>query len=265
MPFVASAQSIVAHRGASYDAPENTLAAFRLAWQQASDGIEGDFYLTRDNEIVCIHDATTERTTEADLNVQSSDLGALRTLDAGKWKAARFAGEPIPTFEEVFETVPENGLFVIELKSKSEIVPVLVEQIRRIQSRRDRSCRLLVISFDAATVKAFKELMPDVTAHWLTGFDRDRNDGTWTPEAASVAATVRQCRADGVGMKAVRDVVDRAFVETLRRGGCAAFHVWTIDEPADARYFQSLGAEAITTNRPALIRRAVEPAAAAGP
>ena len=78
-------QLIVAHRGASHDAPENTLAAFRLAWEKDADAIEGDFYLTRDQQIVCLHDETTERTAPGQtcLQVAESTREQLRTLDVG--------------------------------------------------------------------------------------------------------------------------------------------------------------------------------------
>ncbi|MFV2065815.1 MAG: glycerophosphodiester phosphodiesterase family protein, partial [Pirellulales bacterium] len=103
---VASGQLIVGHRGASHDAPENTLAAFQLAWQRGADGVEGDFYLTSDGHIVCIHDADTERVAGEKLIVAESTLADLRQLDVGAWKGERWRGEKIPTLEEVLATVP---------------------------------------------------------------------------------------------------------------------------------------------------------------
>src|SRR5689334_25434220 len=77
---------IVAHRGASFDAPENTVAAIELAWKQSADASEFDVYLTKDGKLVVIHDATTKRTANADVRVADSTLAELRKLDAGKWK-----------------------------------------------------------------------------------------------------------------------------------------------------------------------------------
>ncbi|MDA1056051.1 MAG: glycerophosphodiester phosphodiesterase family protein, partial [Planctomycetota bacterium] len=85
---VSHGQLIIAHRGGSHDAPENTLAAFRLAFEQGADGIEGDFYLTRDNRIVCIHDADTKRVADKTLVVAESSLAELKRLDVGSWKGA---------------------------------------------------------------------------------------------------------------------------------------------------------------------------------
>lgn len=254
-PGVGFSQTIVAHRGASHDAPENTLAAFELAWQQGSDAIEGDFYVTADDHIVCIHDADTERTTDAQHRVEEATWDQLRHLDAGRWKGERWEGCRIPLFEEVLETIPPDKLFVIELKSKEAIVPVLAEELRRLGAL-DR--RLLIISFDAETIRRCKQALPSVRAHWLTGFKRREGDAEFRPTAAEIAETVRRCGADGVGMKGQVDVIDPQFVDELRAGGCEEFHVWTIDSPHDARYFQRLGAIAITTNRPAKIRQAIE-------
>jgi len=251
---IAKAQLIVAHRGASYDAPENTLAAFHLAWEQGADGIEGDFYLTADNKIVCIHDRDTLRTTAEKFVIKDTTLEQLRTLDAGKWKDNQWIGERIPTFEEVFATVPENGLFVIELKTGAEIVPVLSEELARLDTGK---IELLIISFHAETIAACKQHLPEVRAHWLTSFKRQTPLSPWQPTAAKVAAEVRQCGADGVGMKGVREIIDAEFIEHLRQNGCDEFHVWTIDDPDDAKYFRSLGAIGITTNRPREIRAAL--------
>jgi glycerophosphoryl diester phosphodiesterase len=244
---------IVGHRGASFDAPENTLAAFLLAWQMEADAIEGDFYLTSDRQIVCIHDADTRRICGRDLKVESSTLDELRQLDAGRWKDPKFVGEKLPTFSEVLSCVPPGKRFVIELKSKTKIVPVLVEEIIK-ADRKDIS--LLIISFDAQTIKRCKQLLPDVKAHWLTDFDEMIGNSVH-PTAKEIAKTVHEIKADGVGMQARREHIDASFVEQLREDGCQEFHVWTVDEPQDAMHFARLGAIGITTNRPDLIRRAL--------
>mgnify|MGYP000530610723 CR=1 FL=1 len=118
-----SAQTVVGHRGASYDAPENTLCAFELAWKQDADGIEGDFYVTKDKQVVCIHDPDTKRTGGKKLKVAESTLAQLRSLEYGAWKGPEFAGEPIPTFGQVLKAVPQGKLFVIELKTGPEMPP----------------------------------------------------------------------------------------------------------------------------------------------
>jgi glycerophosphoryl diester phosphodiesterase len=245
-----SGQVIVAHRGASFDAPENTLAAFNLAWAQGSDGVEGDFYLTRDEQIVCIHDRGTTRTTGVSKSVEDSTLAELRQLEYGSWKGKKWKGEQIPTFQDVFKSVPEGGLFVIELKSKSKIVPFLASQLKSLDTEK---IRLLIISFDKATVAACHEQIPEVRAHWLTSFKKDKKNGRYQPSAEAIAKVVNESGAAGVGMNGNRQVIDELFVKQLKKLGCNEFHVWTIDQLKDAAYFKDLGAFGITTNKPALI------------
>lgn len=246
-------QMVVAHRGASHDAPENTLAAFRLAWDQQSDGVEGDFYLTADRQIVCIHDKDTERTAGVKRMVEQSTLAQLRQLEYGSWKGPQWKGEMIPTFEQVLKTVPAGKTFVIELKSKQQIVPVLAAELERLDVD---SIEPLIITFDQATAKACKETMPSIRVHWLTSFEKKPSLG-YRPTARQIAATVRETGADGVGMKGMREPVDAGFIARLAAEGCDEFHVWTIDAVKDARYFQQLGAIGITTNRPGIIRPAL--------
>lgn len=120
---------IVAHRGASHDAPENTLPAFQLAWKQGADAIEGDFHLTKDGKIICIHDYDTKRVAGTKLIVKDSTLEQLQALDAGKWFRAEFKGTRLPTFAEVAATVPDGRKFYVEVKCGPEIVPALLRGI----------------------------------------------------------------------------------------------------------------------------------------
>src|SRR5687768_17865894 len=98
----ASAQLIVAHRGASYDAPENTLAAFKLAWEEGADGIEGDFYLSVEGQVACIHATDTKRVAGKELVVSETSWKELSKLDVVSWKSSAYAGERMPLLTEVF-------------------------------------------------------------------------------------------------------------------------------------------------------------------
>ncbi len=251
---MASAQMIVAHRGASFDAPENTLAAFRLAWEQQADGVEGDFYVTKDQQIACIHDANTQRTGGKKLIVKDATLAELRELEYGAWKDPMFKGEPIPTFAEVMASIPHNKRFIIELKTGPEIVPLLKAELERLKPKDEN---LLIIAFDRDTVAACKTALPKIRAHWLTSFKQDKATGAWHPTAQELLSSYQMSKADGVGMQGKREVVTSEFIDTLKAGGLHEFHVWTIDEPADAKFFQQLGAVGITTNRPGYIREAL--------
>lgn len=249
--FSAHAQLVIAHRGASYDAPENTLAAFRLAWEKGADGIEGDFYLTKDRRIVCIHDAGTGRTAGVELDVADSTLAELRKLDVGRYRGEQFAGERIPLIEDVLATVPAGKKIFIEVKCGPEIVPYLREVLARSKLQPEQTC---VISFDKEVVAASKRQIPRVKAYWLTGFRENPDTGSWEPSLEEVLRTAEETRADGVDLNAQRQVVDAGFVKRLRGAGLE-FHCWTVNDPAVAGCFQLLGVDSITTDRPDYIRQ----------
>jgi glycerophosphoryl diester phosphodiesterase len=112
-------QLIIAHRGASHDAPENTLSAFKLSIEQDADGFEADFFLTSDEQIVCFHDKDTERICGKKLLVTQTPLAELQSLDVGRWKGPQWKGEKMPTMADVLAAVPAGKMIFIELKSTS--------------------------------------------------------------------------------------------------------------------------------------------------
>ena len=114
---------IIAHRGASHLAPENTLASVELAWRLGADAVEVDVRLTRDGRIVAIHDPTTDRTAGIHLEVAATHSSHLRRLDVGRYKHPRFAGERIPYLEEVLQTVPPGRQLFVEIKCGPQILP----------------------------------------------------------------------------------------------------------------------------------------------
>ncbi|HSQ58627.1 MAG TPA: glycerophosphodiester phosphodiesterase family protein, partial [Gemmata sp.] len=155
---------IVAHRGASHDAPENTLASIRLAWEQNADAVEIDVRMSKDGGIVVIHDSNTLRVAGVDRPVAEQSLAELRALDVGKWKEARFAGERIPTLEEVLATVPREKRLLIEAKSGPEIVPELGRVLNGSDLRPEQNA---IISFNPAVIAAVKRSRPELTGYWV--------------------------------------------------------------------------------------------------
>jgi glycerophosphoryl diester phosphodiesterase len=246
---------IIAHRGASSDAPENTLAAFRLAWEQGADGIEGDFALSSDGRIVCIHDKDTKRVAGIDFSVSETTLAELQTLDVGAWKGERWRGERIPTLEEVLAIVPAGKKAVLEFKSGPEIVGPLAEVLA---AAAISSESVLLISLVDATVAECKRRLPDVKCHWLSAYKERTGNASGTrmlrPTADEVIATIRRLGADGFGSESKPEHFDAAFVEQLRAAGIDEFHVWTVDDPEVAQFYEQLGVWAITTNRPEWLR-----------
>jgi glycerophosphoryl diester phosphodiesterase len=245
---------IVAHRGASEEAPENTLAAFRLAWERGADAIEGDVYLTRDGHIVVIHDETTKRTAGGvDLRVADSTLAQLQALDMGAWKADRYRGERMPTLEQVLAIVPAGKKIFIEIKCGPDIVPKLRTMLDASPLSPDQ---VVVIAFEEAVITEVKQKIPQIKAYWLVGYKQDEATKAWSPRIEDVLRTLDRLGADGLDTEGNRQFVDQALVQQLRARG-KGLHVWTIDKPADAQHFQKLGVDSITTNRPAEIRAAL--------
>lgn len=244
---------LIGHRGASHAAPENTLASFRLAWEEGADGIEGDFRLTRDGEIVCLHDPTTRRTAGTDLTVADSTLAQLRTLDAGAWKGSRWAGEPIPTLAEVIATMPPGKRLFIELKSGPEILAPLRKILAA--SRLDPA-QLAVLSFSAEVVAEAGRELPHLKRLWITDYRMDRRSGVWSPSIETVLRTLERTGADGLASKAHRSV-DAAFVRALREAGME-LHVWTVNDLRTAVRFLELEVNSIVTNRPGWLRELLQ-------
>jgi len=250
----ASAQMIVAHRGASDAAPENTLAAFQLAWKLGADAIEGDFYLTTDQQIVTIHDSNTKKTAGVDLRVASCTLQQLRQLDVGSWKSPRFRGQRIPTIEEVLAVVPQGKKILIEIKCGPEIVPKLKDALANSSLS---PAQTIVIAFQESVVSAVKQQIPNVKVYWLTSYKEDKKTHVWSPQLAEVLAALKRTGADGLDTQANQEIVDAKFIRAVRDAGYEV-HTWTIDDPKVAQHFQRLGVDSITTNRPRLIRNQLE-------
>tara|TARA_R110002049_G_scaffold4601_1_gene31630 strand:- start:9043 stop:9891 length:849 start_codon:yes stop_codon:yes gene_type:complete len=253
--MTADAQLIVAHRGASHDAPENTLAAFSLAWQQNADAVEGDFYLTKDQQIVCIHDKTTKRVApqQKELVIAESTLKELQQLDVGSWKHARYAGERIPTLEDVLATVPDGKQVFIEIKCGPEILPLLQPQLRSSGLKPEQ---IVIISFNKDVVTQTRKLMPQYKANWLTSYKQESEASQWNPSREMVLATLDRTNATGLGTKGNLSVIDQAFADAIRSAGFQ-LHVWTVNDVAAALKFAALRAASITTDRPEFIRNAI--------
>ena len=242
---------IVAHRGASWDAPENTIPAFMLAWKQDADAIEGDFFLTADGVIVCIHDRRTGRVASKDMVVKESSLEELRQLDVGAWKGEEWQGTVIPTLTEVFEIVPGRKKIFVEIKDDTEILPTLYEDIDRSGLRNEQ---IVIISFNTEVIREFKSDRPEHKAFWLSGLREDES-GNIVPGVEEVLETLEYTRADGFSSNF--RLIDQNYIETIAEAGYE-YHVWTVNEPEVASRFSEYGAKSITTDRPGLIMEYLE-------
>lgn len=230
---------ILGHRGASADAPENTLAAFRLAIEQGADGVELDVWRCGTGELVVVHDEDMRRTAGSPLRVPEASFRELRALDAGSWKHPRYAGERVPRLEEVFEALPDAYVNV-ELKSRGrsdlEAARAAAEVIRTARV----TDRVIVSSFDWALVAAFRAAAPEVPVGLLV-----EGSHAWR---LRLALGLRRHRPAAVHPD--RALATPRRLEAWRRRGLEV-NVWTVDDPAELRSLAALGATAVITNRPA--------------
>ncbi|TAK11285.1 MAG: glycerophosphodiester phosphodiesterase [Anaerolineae bacterium] len=242
--------AVVAHRGASAHAPENTLAAFRLAASQGAHAVELDARLSADLQVVVFHDDTLNRTTNGQGPVGGQPLAALRQLDAGGWCDSAYAGETIPTLGEVFESLSPDILINIELKERPALHQTLVEAVATDIRRHDRAGSVLVSSFDRAALRAFQRLMPEVATGrlalpGLAGW-RARHGLPGRPAHAALHPYHGDVRP--------------ALLSHAHAAGCRVL-TYTVNHPDEMRRLFDLGVDGIFTDDPALARRMLPGAA----
>jgi glycerophosphoryl diester phosphodiesterase len=245
---MSDAIEIIAHRGASSDAPENTVAAVALAWEQGADAVEADFRLTRDGQIVAIHDDSTVRQTGIDLRIREHSLDELRQLDFGGWKAAQFRGERIATLVETLATVPQGKRFYIDIKCGAEIVGPLAATVDAAGIDEER---IVPICFSASVLTAARQVLPRSPNYLVVEFLRDPHTGVWFPDADAMLAEAVAAELTGLDLMAAR--VDSELANAVRKAGLDLC-VWTVDSLDEAWRLIDLGVRRITTNRPAWLR-----------
>lgn len=247
-----SATEIIAHRGFSMRAPENTVESLNLAWQHKADSCEIDIRLTADGQIVLMHDADTKRTGgKPGLVIAESKAEDLFKLDVGSWKGESWKGVKVPTLAQALATIPEgNHRLVIEVKSGPEIIPALTKEL---EGMKDRAKQLVVISFNRDVVAAAKKAIPWVKVHRLSSTkDKDKNP-------VDLAKLIADTKADGLdGLSLSKDWPWSAeMAKQIRDAGLEMF-VWTINDLELAAQLAKLGFDGITSDDPVMLREALK-------
>jgi len=243
----------IAHRGESMIAPENTLESFNLAWVRGDSGIEGDFHLTKDGYVVCMHDGNAKRTGGVDRKLSEMTLAEIRQLDVGAYKGKEWRGTRVPTLEEVMETIPPSGKIFIELKCAEGIVDKLKEIFSR-SSLMDK--QLVIISFDPETIRQVKAKLPEYKALLLLSIGIDEATGKPLMDAGVMIKRLKEVNADGVDCCA-HDFIDRDWVSRVKSAGFE-FHVWTVDDVKTAKKFIDYGVDSITSNCAYVLRQEIK-------
>ena len=245
------AVEIIAHRGASFDAPENTLPAVLLGWERGADAVEVDIHLTADGKVAVFHDKTTQRITGQPGVVAELSLAHLRTLDAGEWKDPRWKGTRIPSLDEVLETIPSGKRLVVEIKGRL----ATISPLERALDNSGMRSRVMLIAFDYETIVAAKERMGDLPCYWLYGHSsrEDQEYGVLSP--SDLIARVDKAGLDGLDVRHDGPWIGDLARMLAERG--KDLYVYTVNSPDRARDLRDLGVTGITTDRPAYIRTAV--------
>lgn len=245
------AVEIIAHRGASFDAPENSLSSMKLAWEQDADSIETDLWLSKDGKLVVFHDATTKRYNGEDQKVSELTWDELQKVDIGSWKAPRFKGERIPTLESILATIPKGKRAVLEIKCGPEIIPEFA-RVLRASGRPAKD--LAVISFNYDSLKASKKEFPDVPHYFLMGYKKDKTGKG--PELAPLIARCKTAGFEGLDLQ-YQWPIDKAFVSAVKAAGLQLV-VWTVDDVETAKRLVEAGVDGITTNKPKLLKESLK-------
>ncbi len=243
---------IIAHRGASADAPENTLAAIQLGWQQGADAVEADFQLTRDGHLIALHDDDLLRTAGVKLRADELSLAELQSYDVGQWKHSRWTGERIPTLSEMLATIPPGSTgkrFFVEIKTGEASV---AELARVVQAAGKTPDQVVIISLDRATCAAVKKVLPKNKVYWVVDFTHDPQTGNWSPGGDAIVSAALADQLDGLDLMATGPI-DAGLVNNILLAKLELC-VWTVDDPILARRLLDFGVQGITTNRPEWLR-----------
>lgn len=231
---------LLAHRGDSFHAPENTLPAFSSALQKGADGVELDVKLTADGHLVILHDSKVERTTNGAGRISSLTLEAVRRLDAGSWFNPAFSGEKVPLLEEVFELIGKDKLINIEMKNYSTPFDGLALKVSELIKRHNNSGQIILSSFYASNLNTAMRALPGISCGLLA---MPGALGVW---ARSFGFMFGDYQALHLHISdASREQIQRAH--RLKRRA----HVWTVNSPEMILQLREWGADGIITDDPA--------------
>ena len=217
---------IIAHRGESYDAPENTFASINLAWERDADAVEIDVQLTKDEKIVLIHDKTTLRTGGKYIRIASITYDDLLKIDVGKFKGTNWKNENIPLLDEVIDTIPKNKILFIEIKTDERII----KPLRNLTDQKNfNPSQIKFIGFNISTMKLLKETFPEIGAYWIV-------EGKNYKSKDNLKATIRKCKSaklDGLDVQA-RKYLNKDVIHSVKNSGLRIY-TWTVDDPERAK------------------------------
>lgn len=226
----------IAHRGASGIAPENTIAAFNKAIEIGVDAVELDLHGTADGEIVVIHDASLDRTTDMSGQIKQTTLDSIKQADAGIWFDPQFSGEPIPTLTEALVCIADNAISLIEIKDASITASVvkIVQDMNMLE-------QVVIISFNTTAIQTVRSLEPRISTGYIVG----SNNKQIQPNQLCQQLGLLGSNLLNVDHK----LITAEFAYEVRRHGVTLW-CWTVDDIDRMCQMQEFGVQGITSNRP---------------
>lgn len=239
---------IIAHRGASFYAPENTVASAKLAWQQNTDALECDVHKTKDNQIVVIHDPDTLRTTSVKKIIRHENLVDIQKLDAGNWKGSQYKGENIPTLLDLLRTVPGNKKIFIEIKSSDcvELIKKIIEESSL------KSHQLTFMDFDIDTIIAARKVFIQSEILWLYEFIPPLKKNNAHNTFNMIIEKALSVKADGINIE-FNSFIDEALIRKIHELNMK-FYTWTVNDLSEAKKLAQWGIDGIATDRPGWLK-----------
>lgn len=231
----------IAHRGASYLAPENTIASDKLAWELGADAVELDINLSKDNKVMVIHNGDTEKVSGKYYKISETNSKVLRKLDVGSYKGEKYKGEKIPFLDEILNIIPSDRKLVIELKSGKETIPWM----KKVIDKCGKVDQLIFISFDWKTILETKKTFPNNVCYWLS------NNKV---ELMEKMKEIAESGVDGIDLK--YSIIDQEVMDEAKK---YKFDVvaYTVNDPEEAKRLINLGVKGITTDRPAWLKQQI--------
>lgn len=235
----------VAHRGASYLAPQNSLSSIKLAWELGADAAECDVMLSSDNQVVVFHDKNTNKLTGESHVVADTPWETLHKLRIKpvETNLPQYEGARIPLLQDLLETIPQDRMLVIEIKTGPEILPFLKGVVDRYWT----SGKIAFISFDFDAIRQAKAIYRDVPCYYLAAFKSD---------AKKHIDLAVQNNLDGLNLR--HSIIDQNLSEAIREAGLDLW-CWTVNDPATAWKMKNSGVSAVTTDRPKWLKEQIYP------
>lgn len=237
---------VIAHRGASGYAPENTIAAFKLAVEMGFDLIENDVHKTKDGVIVVSHDGSLERCTDGTGKIADQTLAEVQSVNAGVKFGDQYPRQKIPTLQEALASLPNNAGFCIELK-----VNGIAEDVSRMVEEAGQVERTVIFAFDPSNGPIVKKENPLLSFLYLVSIRQEHA----MERVAEVVETALRSQADIIGVN--HDGCSPELVKAAKRRGVRVW-VWTVDDFQRAKECVLMGIDGIISNKPDVARAAID-------